>query len=379
MQELSNTEFSCECGHKHSSNIKTLIAGSGVLSSLPKILHEYKHKNILMVSDKNTYKACGEKVLKILSDFKTRSFVFPDDHIDSNLHYTGRLLIEANPNVDFILAVGSGVINDMCRTVSFRIQVPYCIIATAPSMDGYASTISPTFVDGGKFSVPGKTPDIIIGDYEIMKNAPPIMIKAGFGDVLGKVIAKTDWNLSTYINGEHQCKRCQNLVEKAYNKCLDNVDGIAKNSLEAVQSVFEALVLSGIVLSLYDDSRPASGCEHFFGHYWDIVAINKNMPHPLHGISVGVGTYVAALIYEMVSEHLPKDFEYPNSDKIKALLKKAGAPTSPMQLNLSRDDFHKSIEFAWLNKPNRYTVLQFARDKGHLKRIADVLTEKFYG
>ena len=48
-------------------------------------------------------------------------------------------IFKYSPQPDFILAVGSGVVNDICRVVSYRLGLPYGIAGTAPSMDGYAS------------------------------------------------------------------------------------------------------------------------------------------------------------------------------------------------------------------------------------------------
>ena len=41
--------------------------------------------------------------------------------------------------MDLLVGVGSGVINDLCKHVSNCLHIPYIIVATAPSMDGYVS------------------------------------------------------------------------------------------------------------------------------------------------------------------------------------------------------------------------------------------------
>ena len=378
ISELKQATIECECGHTHKVSIENITVERGAVAKLPRILAKYKGRKMLMVADPNTYEACGKAVEEVLKGFDVTTFVYKDKHIDASLHYTGRLLVEVDPSYEFILAVGSGVINDMSRTVAYRIGVPYAIVGTAASMDGYASTISPTFIDGQKFSVPGSIAKIIVGDLDVLEHAPEIMIKAGFGDVLGKIIAHADWDLAHIKTGEHICETCKKIVMNAYDKCVANIDGITKSSPEAVKAVFEALVLSGMAIGLYGDSRPASGSEHMFGHYWDIVAINDNRSHPLHGISVGVGTYVSALIYEELSDDLPEGISYPEADDIKAMLDKIGAPVSPAELGLSQEEFRNSVYDAWQNKPEKYTILHLMRDLGKTEDIADMLTDFFY-
>ncbi len=378
ISEIKQANFDCECGRNHSINIENIIVEKGAVKMLPQILSEYKGKKTLMVSDPNTYEACGKEVERALKDFNITSFVFKDKHIDATLHYTGRLLVEVDPSYEFILGVGSGVINDMCRTVSYRIGVPYAIVGTASSMDGYASTISPTFVDGQKTLVAGSIATNIVGDLDVLEKAPKIMLKAGFGDVLGKAIAHADWDLAQAHTNTHMCYTCKSIVKKAYDKCIENIDGILTQSSEAVKAVFEALVLSGMAIGLYEDSRPASGSEHMFGHFWDISAINTNRSHPLHGISVGTGTYVCALIAKELKDSLPEGVVYPTPEYIKDMLIKVEAPISPKDLGVSAEEFRQSVIHAWENKPDRYTILHFMRELGKSEQIADKLINMFY-
>ena len=91
-----------------------------------------------------------------------------------------------------VIAVGSGVINDSVKYVTSRAKIPFIIVGTAPSMDGYVSDCSPLLVDGFKTSPLAHLPYAIIGDTEILKTAPDDLVQAGFGDVAGKITALAD-------------------------------------------------------------------------------------------------------------------------------------------------------------------------------------------
>jgi glycerol-1-phosphate dehydrogenase [NAD(P)+] len=47
------------------------------------------------------------------------------------------------------------------------------------------------------------------------------MIVSGVGDVLGKYIAKADWQLGQIINGEPCCPVCVEMVTNAVNALVD--------------------------------------------------------------------------------------------------------------------------------------------------------------
>ena len=102
---------------------------------------------------------------------------------------------------DGIISVGSGVLNDTGKIVSRITGRPYIIAATAPSMDGYASSTSSMERDGLKISLNTKIADVIVGDTDILKKAPDILLSAGMGDILTKYVAICEWRISHIING----------------------------------------------------------------------------------------------------------------------------------------------------------------------------------
>ena len=154
-------EFKCSCERgSHKAPLEGYEISSGAIEKIPQILQNY-HK-IYMVADKNTYQVAGQQVEKILknSGKHFRTLVLEGEVILPNAETLGNIILNANDTTaksdifgyselpDFILAVGSGTINDSCRLASFRLHLPYAIVATAPSMDGYASAGTPFLHNG---------------------------------------------------------------------------------------------------------------------------------------------------------------------------------------------------------------------------------------
>ena len=78
--------------------------------------------------------------------------------------------------VDLLVGVGSGVIQDLCKYLSFFNKIPYIVYATAPSMDGYASATSSMSMDGLKVSLNSRCADVIIGDIDNFKKINDTLI-----------------------------------------------------------------------------------------------------------------------------------------------------------------------------------------------------------
>ena len=381
INEMSEYSFECSCGRTHSVDIKHIITGSDVYNELPEVLSAFKAGKIFLIADINTYEVLGGRVEELLCKqgfrlktftFKTKAPIIPDERA------IGRLLVEMDRDISVILAVGSGSLNDIARILSCRLGIPYIIAATAPSMDGYASVVSPLIIDGFKFTYDGVYPYAVLADTGIMKKAPAEMINAGFGDVLGKLTALTDWELSRKLNGEYHCQTSVTLVQNAINKCIENAEGLARRDENAIKYLIEALILTGIAMGLVGNSRPASGAEHHLAHFWEMDALARGVEHPLHGNSVGVGTVVVSSVYELMASKIPLDIQFPKAGYVSGLLRKANSHADPASLGIGRELFKRSVIHACEIR-ERFTILRLAASNGRLEEIADILTERFYG
>ena len=382
-EQMTGVKFDCKCGLTHSVDLEKVLIGSDILDNIPEIVSQFKDKGrIYIVSDNNTFPIAGKKVCELLesSGFNIKSFMFEtkDHQLNPNEKTLGRLLYELGPDISVLIAVGSGVINDVARAVAYRVGVKHIIVGTAASMDGYASDSSPLVIGGFKISSFDAYPKAIVLDTKIMKDAPMIMIQAGLGDVLGKITSLADWNLSRILKNEHYCDVCVDLMKRAVQKCIDNIDNIKTRDEVSIGYIGEALVLAGIAMSIYTSTRPASSTEHYFAHYWDVVAIAEGKEHPLHGNSVGVGTVIACDAYEYMKDLLPKGFDYPKTEYIVSLFKKIDSAINPKDIGISRELFTQSVLHCIDNRI-KYGILNFARENGMLEEVALYLTQKYYG
>ena len=273
-------------------SIGDIRIGSGVLKELPEVLSQYKGKKILLVADKNTYAVAGHKVEDMLSgEFLLDKLIYQDDHLPPDEKSLGSLLMALENDTSLMLTVGSGTLNDITRYVSAKTNIPFVIVATAPSMDGYASVISAMIRNGVKSTLQGVYPAAIIGDTQIMKDAPMHMLQAGLGDVVGKYTALADWKMSQILGierDEYYCENISNLVESIVEKCVDAAPQLTSRDEDTTKAIMEGLVLSGLCIALAGHTRPASGSEHQISHYVEMKFIQNNVDTKwLHGNKVG--------------------------------------------------------------------------------------------
>lgn len=297
----------CECGKIHTCSLDDYTVGKGVIEKLPEYLERYGAKKAFVIADANTFPVAGNKVISLLDACGAAhtEYVFPQKELEPDERSVGAAVMHYDYSCDVIITIGSGVLNDISKILATVANKPYIIVATAPSMDGYASNSSSMARDGLKISLPSKCPNVIIGDVDILKTAPIHMAKSGLGDMLAKYVSICEWRISNLINGEYYCEKIAELVRSALKKCVDNAEGLLKNDDEAISAVFEGLVISGNAMEYAGISRPASGAEHYMSHVWDMRGLSFGTKVDLHGIQCAVATRYIINVYEQIKAVKP--------------------------------------------------------------------------
>lgn len=380
---MPGAAFDCSCGRRHTFPVHAISIRPGALEDLPRMAEPFKSGRVLMVSDGNTYEAAGRRAAALMREagfaLKELRFDTGDDILIPDERTLGRILQEQELDTKLMIAVGSGVLNDSVKFVTSRTGLPYIVVATAPSMDGYVADGAPIITQGRKISPLAHLTYGLIGDTDVLQTAPQDLIQAGFGDVVGKITALADWDLAVKANGDYRCDTCVTLVRRALDKCFAQADGLPRREPEALSALMEALTMTGVAMALINVSRPASGAEHMLSHYWEMDSIARGENPHHHGIQVGVAATVIARFFERLADILPPGTGAlcPPHEEIETLLRRGGAPVSPRELGIGRELFRASLMEGWQVRP-RYSVLRFALDRGRLAETADAVTAELY-
>lgn len=289
------------------SEKENIIVGKGILSQLPGLVKRVGAKKVFVLADKNTYRAAGERVCRLLAEagISYSKYIIEEDMPEPDERTVGRVIMHFDTSCELVIGVGSGVINDVSKILSNITKSMYYIVATAPSMDGYASATSSMSRDGLKISLPSKCADVILGDIDILKEAPERLLLAGFGDMLAKYVSICDWRIAHVITGEYYSEEIAQLVRESLKKCVDHAYGLVTRQEAAVEAVFRGLIQTGIAMDMAGVSRPASGVEHYLSHIWDMRALEFGTKANLHGIQCGVGTLIAVRLFEKLRKIKP--------------------------------------------------------------------------
>ena len=249
------------------------------------------------VYDENTYRAARGRRPK--ADWEV---VLPPEGLHADEHGAALLEQRLRPGAAYLIAVGAGTVHDLTRYCASRRGIPFVSCPTAASVDGFCSSVAAMTMHGAKKTIPAAAPKLVAADPEIIAEAPAFLAASGFGDMMGKYIALSDWEISNILTGEFYCRAVAELMREALELTAASADGIGRHERPAVEKLTFGLLLSGVAMQLMGNSRPASGAEHHISHMIEMRPEGLGLSSSaLHGEKVGVGTILASGEYHRLA------------------------------------------------------------------------------
>lgn len=347
--------------------------------------HAMRKKRVALMYDKNT-KPFADGVKDCLpSVVFTDIFFDTDDYIptmEACAHAEG-----IARGCDFLLAVGSGSLNDTAKYVATKIGIESGVFPTAASMDGYVSRGSALMDGGRKVTLPVNTPTHVLIDPEVIAGAPKDMTASGFGDILGKYTCMTDWKLSHIVRGEEIHEEAFAMMEKARGDCVSLYGDLTQYKPDAIGKLIDALIAAGVSMAKCGNSRPASGSEHHMSHFLEMDFVRRGERVPLHGVKVAIGTLISIDLYGFIAKcdlDLPYKKEIgelastlPKVEDVKAMLQGMGCPTKFSDIGVRRETMEDMLERAYTVR-DRYTILTYYHENDLMKYVKDDIMRKYF-
>ena len=296
------------------TDTKACVIGDGVLAETAAMFRAQfpEADRAIVVCDPRTRAAAGERVEALLreSGVEVCEYVLEPggQMFHADYHYAAEVReaiksvgVEKDGRKIVPVAVGSGVVNDLTKLASGETGVPYMVVGTAASVDGYSSfgaaIRSP---EGAKQTYACPAPRAILADLDVMRTAPAWMAASGFADLMAKVPAGADWILAYELGATAWHDSSWHTVQDGLKEAIGDPEGVAAMKTEPLTRFVEGLMLGGFAMQDMQSSRPASGAEHLFSHLLEMRDHTFKGDIVPHGIQVGVFTLFMCRVYELI-------------------------------------------------------------------------------
>jgi len=282
-------------------SIPTLVrVKEGALDRIGIYLHRGGHRRVAVLLSKGLVSPIPDRLAASLK----RESIEPVAWIevaDNDLESAARLFADLPKGATAIVGAGGGKALDVAKYVGFLGRLPYYAMPTSLSNDGFCSPQSSLTIRGKRRSLPAALPFGVVVDTGICRDAPRMLTLSGVGDLVAKLTAVRDWKLAFHAKGEPVDDFAALLSDGSIHAYMSH----AAFDLEGIRLLATSLMLNGIAMEICGSSRPASGSEHLISH-----ALDANSARPrLHGLQVGVASYIVSILQELNTESIAKLFD----------------------------------------------------------------------
>lgn len=204
-------------------------------------------------------------------------------------------------DTDAVIGLGGGKALDMAKYLAFLARLAYFAVPTSLSNDGFCSPQSSLTIKGRRRSLAATLPQGVIIDVTVCLQAPRVLWLSGVGDLASKLSAVHDWKMAFHQRGEPVEDLAALLSDATVRQFLAQ----PTFDVQGMTLLGTALMLNGIAMEICGSSRPASGSEHLISHALDATSARPR----LHGLQVGVATYIACRLQGQQSETVAELFQ----------------------------------------------------------------------
>lgn len=256
---------------------------------------------------------------------------------DASFENAAELFRSIRKETKAVIGLGGGKALDVAKYVAFLARLPYYAAPTSLSNDGFCSPQSSLTMQGRRKSLAAALPFGVVVDLEVCKDAPRSLWMSGVGDLTSKITAIFDWKLAFHAVGEPVDDFAALLSDATVYQYM----GQPTFDVQGARLLSTSLMFNGIAMEICGSSRPASGSEHLISHALDSVSKRPR----LHGLQVGVATYLMSLVQQNQSARIDRLFE------------ETGFWEMIRSDRFSRGEWAEAIRFAPSIKDDFYTVL----------------------
>lgn len=242
-------------------------------------------------------------------------------------HDQVRVLADAAKGASAIFGVGGGSALDCAKYVAWRTGAPLVLAPTILSVDA-AYTRAAGVREEGRVRYVGDAPaDHLLIDFDLLEQAPPLLNRAGVGDILSIHTALWDWRRAAERLGEPHSEGVAEAARGLLDRLFAEAAALRAMREPGLRLLSELYAAEVRLCEQVGSARPEEGSEHYLGYH-----LEERAGHGfIHGQLIGMCVL-------LVADHQGQD-----SQPVVEFLRAVGLRCLPEDLGLDDGDVIEAL------------------------------------
>jgi glycerol-1-phosphate dehydrogenase [NAD(P)+] len=143
---------------------------------------------------------------------------------DLSLAHLEALVAALPADATAVVGLGGGSAMDTAKWLHWRSGLPLYQLPSLPSVDACFTRMTALRDAGGVRYEGDSVPELVAVDFDLMRVAPPVLVRGGIGDVLSCHTARFDWQLAAALGHDDPWDAEAGAMSLAY---LDELEELA--------------------------------------------------------------------------------------------------------------------------------------------------------
>jgi glycerol dehydrogenase-like iron-containing ADH family enzyme len=165
-----------------------------------------------------------------------------------------------------VIGVGGGSALDFAKYLAWKRSLQLTLIPSIVSVDACVTSSIGVRDEGRVHYVGHVKPQSLLVDFNLIREAPPRLNRAGAGDILSIHTGSFDWLLGHKKEGERYDRQVARRSAELLAELKRNAAEISQVTDNGIRTLVELFQAENDLCEEFGNSRPEEGSEHFFAY-----------------------------------------------------------------------------------------------------------------
>lgn len=268
-----------------------------------------------------------------------------------------------------IVGMGGGTSSDTAKFIAWKLKseynltLPLILIPSIISVDAFLCSSIAVRIEGKVNYIGESAPKEILIDFDLIKNAPKYLNRAGVSDTISITSALGDWKIARDEVYARFDSKIFNRAKRIAEELMEARWDIREINSQGIKALVNGFYQEVVLCEEWGNARPEEGSEHFLAYCLESITHE----HYIHGNIIGLNI--------LISLYLQEDNAVFSMDNIKHFFQDIFLDISPKKQNISLKQIEtalKHIKNYVLSEKLFYSIYNSPNlilDDGRIKKI----------